>query len=550
MTDSRVFRIGCRNQDDGANQSAETMGFKAFNLWRMARMKLPIPPAFVLSVDLCRDYFRDPAGTLAEIRALLASHVKEIEEASGLKFGDPRKPLLVAVRSGAPVSMPGMLETVLDIGLCDASVRGLIRLTGNPRLAWDSYRRLVQSYAEVVYGASAREFDAAARRLLAKHELGDAGDLDFKQLQELATANIDMHRRVTGRAFPQRPMDQLETAIIAVFESWSAPKAREYRRLHDLSDDLGTAVTVQAMVFGNAGATSGSGVAFTRDPATGDNRLYFDFLSNAQGEDVVSGRHGAEDAAILRDVFPDIYQEIGRVAKLLEHEFGEMQEFEFTVQDGKLFLLQTRDGKRTSLAALRIAVERVADGSLTPEKALAALKGIELDSIETVRSEVGSARVIAAATAAGGGVTTGAIALSDAAAKRLAASGQRVILVRKTAATEDIAGVAMAAGLLTATGGRTSHIAVVARQMNKTCLVGCTSMRIDLAHGKCRFSAIELSEGDIISIDGSSGCIYAGEVKMVVEKPVAFLEEVALWERSARAAKVPSTKKPAKVRSA
>jgi pyruvate,orthophosphate dikinase len=546
MTDSRVFRIGCRNAEDAVAHGAETMGFKAFNLWRMARLKLPVPPAFVLSVDLCRDYFRDARATLPEIRALLASHVKEIEEASGLRFGDARKPLLVAVRSGAPVSMPGMLETVLDIGLCDASVRGLIRLTGNPRLAWDSYRRLVQSYAEVVYGASAREFDAATRRLVAKHELEDAGDLDFKQLQELTVASLDLHRRVTGRAFPQRPMDQLETAVVAVFDSWSAPKALEYRRLHDLSDDLGTAVTVQAMVFGNAGATSGSGVAFTRDPATGDNRLYFDFLSNAQGEDVVSGRHGAEDAAIVRDVFPDIHQEIGRVAKLLEHEFGEMQEFEFTLQDGKLFLLQTRDGKRTALAALRIAVERVADGSLTPEKALLALQGIDLDAIETVRCETGSARLIAEAIAAGGGVATGAIALSDAAAKKLAASGQRVILVRKSAATEDIAGVATAAGLLAGTGGRTSHIAVVARQMNKACLVGCTSMRIDLARGKCRFAAIELSEGDIISIDGSSGAIYAGAVEMVVEKPAALLEEVARWERSARASRAPPAKKPAR----
>ena len=513
-----------------AGASPEEMGFKAYNLARMAAIGMPVPAAFVLSTAFCQDYYAAKGALPEGFRDLLRGNLRELERLAGLSFGGERRPLLVSVRSGAAVSMPGMLDTVLNIGLNDATVAGLVRMTGNPRLAWDSYRRLIQSFAEVVHGAKPDAFDAARAKQLKAARLAGPGELDFIALRELATEYLEIYRELTGEGFPQSPLDQLTAAAEAVFRSWSGKKALEYRRIHRLKGAAGTAVCVQTMVYGNSGGTSGSGVAFTRDPATGENVLYMDFLFNAQGDDVVSGRHELGDRAQIGALLPEVTQQIEALRKRLEAEFGDLQEFEFTVQNGQLFMLQTRNGKRTPLAALRIAVEMVTEGLLTPLAALDRLEGYKLRAIQTesIRAKDGQAP-LARAIPAGIGVAVGEIALDSETVRRRAAAGKAVILVREDTSTDDVAGIAGAAGILTARGGRTAHAAVVARQMGKVCLVGCRELAIDLAKRSCSIGGKPLREGQVISLDGGAGEIYAGAVDVVRARPVRELAAVASW---------------------
>lgn len=505
------------------------MGFKAYNLQRMAAAAMPVPQAFVLGTDWCRLYRRSPEASRAPLREALGEWIRRLEQACGLTFGGERKPLLVSVRSGAPVSMPGMMDTVLNIGLCDRTVRGLLRLTGNPRLVWDSYRRLVQQYAQVVHGADVAGFDALTAAAVARAGVPGARELDFESLGKLVAASLEHFADVTDEPFPQDPREQLEAATVAVLASWQSARAVEYRRLHGIDDEMGTAVTVQRMVFGNGGGTSGSGVAFTRDPASGENRLYLDFLFNAQGEDVVSGRHAVTDTARLPVALPEVAQRLEELRHALEATFGDAQEFEFTVQDGRLYLLQTRTAKRTPWAALRIAVEQVREGVATPAQALGRLDGIELDAIERRRVADEGEVALATAQPASIGLAVGAIALDSQACERLAAQGHAAILVRTDTSTEDIAGIAVAAGVLTARGGRTSHAAVVARQMGKVCLVGCTALRIDEKARAIMFGARTLREGETICLDAESGRVLDGEPQVVVERPEGLLSEVAKW---------------------
>ncbi len=529
----QIFLIGCGPAAEPTT-SAEVIGFKAYNLWRIARLGFPVPPAFVLGTEYCRDYFRRGRTAPNGLRDLLVANIRHIEQASGLVFGGTRKPLLVSVRSGAAVSMPGMLDTILDVGLNKQTLRGLVRMTGNSRLAWDSYRRLVQAFAEIVHHCPVGEFHAVVAEHLRLWELKDVGEMDFQQLATLIKAYQDLFESHTGGGLPQNPIEQLEAAIIAVWESWCSEKAIECRRLNALPDDLGTAVTVQRMVFGNAGGPSGSGVGFTRNPATGENQIFLDFIFSVQGEDLVSGRADAADTAVLADALPDTYKEIVKVARALEREFRDLQEIEFTVENGNLFILQTRTGKRTPWAALRIATELVTEGFIEPQEALAQLSAVDLDGIQRVRLEsVEDERVLCRATAAGLGVASGCIALDSDSARSLAKQGKSVILVRENPSTADFAGSAAAAGLLTAVGGRTSHAAVVARQMNKVCLVACDALSVDLDRRRCSIGGRSLDEGDVISLDGDSGNVLAGAAKVVVEKPLAWLAEVARW-RSAQ----------------
>ena len=530
----QTLSIGCGPAAQESAAQTEVIGFKAYNLWRIARLGLPVPPAFVLGTEFCHEYFRRGRETPDGLREVLTAKIRHIEQASGLVFGGARKPLLVSVRSGAPVSMPGMLETVLDVGLNDQTLRGLVRTTGNPRGAWDSYRRLVQSFAEIVHRCPTGEFEAICAEHLRLCGLEQVSEMDFQQLATLTNAYQHLFEDRTGAAFPQNPIEQLEAAVAAVWESWSSSKAVEYRRLNDLSDHLGTAVTVQRMVFGNAGGASGSGVGFTRDPSTGENRLYLDFVFNVQGEDVVSGRIDAADTALLVDAFPETYKEIVTVARTLEREFRDLQEFEYTVENGHLFILQTRSGKRTPWAALRIATELVTEGIIDAGEALQRLGAIDLDGIQRTRIEsVDDQRVLCRATAASCGVASGCIALDSESAQAMANQGRQAILVRETTSTADIAGIAAAAGILTAVGGRTSHAAVVARQMNKVCLVCCDALSVDLEHRRCSIGDTVFNEGAVISLDGDSGQVISGEAKVVVEKPLAWLAEVARWRREA-----------------
>lgn len=507
--------------------SPQQVGFKAYNLMRMARVRLPVPPALVLGVGLCADVL---AGQAVDLPGLLRTHLRALEMASGLSFGSTRRPLLVSVRSGAAVSMPGMLETILNVGLCDATLRGLIRATGNPRLAWDCYRRLVQCFAEVVHGAPAQPFEALLARCIETEGALGARDLDAMALAGLTAEFLALHTRLVGEPFPQDPFRQLELACEAVFRSWNSQKAKDFRRINRIEGLAGTAVTIQSMVYGNAGGTSGSGVGFTRDPATGENRLYMDFLFNSQGEDVVAGRSVVSGGGDLARVLPGVATEIERVRRTLENEFGDMQDFEFTVHSGTLALLQTRSGKRAPWAALKIAVDLVAEGLIEPAEALRRLDGLDLDAVVRHRLALDAdASPVAQAISASMGVVCGRIALSTGKAEELAANGDDVILVRRDVATEDIAGFAAAKGILTAAGGRTSHAAVVARQMNKVCLVGCRTLSVD-ADG-IRLGDRRLAEGDYISLDGDGGLVYAGRVRVVEERPEDELRQIAAWRR-------------------
>lgn len=430
------------------------MGNKAWNLMRMASAGLPVPPAFVLPTQWCGKR-PAPGEEATALQSALNDGITRLERATGQGFGASRKPLLVSVRSGAAISMPGMMETVLDMGVNDETVEGLVRMTGNPRLAWDSFRRLIQGFAEVVQALPTEPFDELVREALATAGVENERKLDHEALKQLATAMLARFRELAGMPFPQSPADQLARATDAVFRSWDAPKAAEYRRLNHIDDAIGTAVTIKAMVFGNAGGTSDAGVGFTRDPATGENALYLDFQFNGQGEDVVAGRLAIGDADRLRLTLPAIWDRLETTRGTLEAMFSDVQDFEFTVQDGRLYLLQTRNAKRTPWAALKTAVDLVEEGLVKPVEALRRLEGIDPDTV--VRSHLSGAQdePLAHATVAGIGVIAGRIALDPDAAKRCADGGDPAILVRRETTTADILGMANAAGILTALGGRT-----------------------------------------------------------------------------------------------
>jgi len=465
-----------------------------------------------------------------------------LEGATGLGFGTARRPLLVSVRSGAAVSMPGMMETVLDVGLNRETVEGLIRMTGNPRLAWDSYRRLVQGYAEVVANLPTAPFDLLVAAALDRAEAESERELDHRDLRALTLALLDCYRTSTGSDFPADPLEQLAGATAAVFRSWSAPKAASYRRLNGIDDGAGTAVTVQTMVYGNAGGASGAGVAFSRNPATGARELYFDFKFNAQGEDVVAGRQRLPDNDRLRLVLPAVWVRLNEICRALEALFADAQDFEFTVQSNVLYLLQTRRAKRTDWAALTIAMDLVEEGVQTPAEALGGLDGIDLSAVVRTRFAPPIPPALAMAEVAGLGVTSGAVALDIDAVKRLSDAGIPAILVRRETVTTDIEGMALAAGILTGSGGRTSHAAVVARQLGKLCLVACPGMTIDLDKRQCRIGGIVLDEGDFLSLDGNTGAVHAGRLAVLTERPERALAAVAAWRSLAEA---PKTQRPA-----
>jgi pyruvate,orthophosphate dikinase len=504
----------------------EAVGRKAYNLALMADAGLPVPPAFVLPTSWCRA-LRSGRAREAEVAEVLDVGMARLEKATGLGFGSPRRPLLVSVRSGGAQSMPGMLETVLDVGLNVAGVEGLMRLTGNPRLAWDSYRRLVQGYGEVVQGLPTTPFDELLAVALAESEAENERDLDHRTLRTVALGMAEKFRALAGRPFPADSRTQLLAATMAVFRSWDAPKAVTYRRLNGLAEEAGTAVTVQAMVYGNAGGASGAGVAFTRDPATGVRGLYMDFAFNGQGEDVVAGRRATDGGARLSRVLPGVYGQLETICRTLESLTGDAQDFEFTVQSGVLWLLQTRRAKRTGWAALRIAVDLVEEGLLSPAEGRRLLAGIDPASVVRTRFADPSPE-LARAQVASVGVASGRIALDTAAAERLAASGP-VILVRQATVTEDILGMASAVGILTASGGRTSHAAVVARQLGRVCLVACPELAIDFAQRSCRIGGQEFAEGDWLSLDGNEGTVHAGQLNAVAERPERELAAIATW---------------------
>ena len=515
-----VFELGGR---EGV-PDITVIGFKAHNLIRMAALGLPVPPGFVLGTEWGNAMAR---GEVLESRLTqsLTSRIRILEDQTGLSFGSMRRPLLVSVRSGAAVSMPGMLDTVLNVGLNDVSVPGLLQLTGDHRLVWDSYCRLILAFAEIVARVSAQPFERELAATLRRTGAASPRELDFRALRDLAHVYLNLFRAEAGREFPQDPMEQLIGATRAVFASWQSEKAVSYRKLKVIADDIGTAVTVQRMVFGNSGSNSGVGVGFTRDPSTGENRPYIDWLTQAQGEDVVSGRR---QVSAEEEIPGWLLQKLVEVGNTLEQSFRESQEYEFTVENGQLYLLQSRAAKCTALATVRIAVEQVESGLITHEQALRRISGVDLEAVANWAVE-STSPPIGHATPAGGGVAIGPVALSIVVAQDCASRGVPAILLMAEPATRDIEGIAVVSGLLTAMGGRTSHAAVVARQLGKVCLVGCKDLVFDKDVGQARLGTTVISEGDVLCLDGNTGAIYRDSPTIKSERPQVLLNRIKQW---------------------
>lgn len=534
MEPEGILTIACPGAPP-AEATLELAGGKAFNLLKLAGLGFPVPPGFVLPTSFCGPWIAQGPPELADFRAAIAQPLEYVERATGLRFGDVRRPMLVSVRSGAPVSMPGMLDTVLDIGLTRATLPGLVALTGNPRLAWDCYLRLILSYAVTVHGLDTEPFNALAGEEVAASGVAGSAELDTLSLRDLTLRSVDLFEDLAGAPFPDDPFQQLLGAVNSVFRSWNSRRAVTYRRINRLESISGTAVTVQSMVYGNAGPNSGAGVGFTRDPATGENKLYLDFAFNAQGEDVVSGRLPLTPATDIARLLPDVMDALEQARGRLERAFGDVQDFEFTVEDGKLFLLQTRAAKRSSWAQLKFVVDLTQEGLISKDEALRRLEGIDLSSIIRRRVAGGNVRAIAMGVPTSVGVATGAIATTIASARAMAAKGQKVILVRNDITTDDIDGIACAAGVLTARGGRTSHAAVVARELGKVAIVGCQKLRLAENAKSCTIAEHHFSEGGEISLDGGSGLIYAGAVELQDERPIQELAIVEDWKKNSAA---------------
>lgn len=527
-----IYFLGTSNYSEDF-PTAEEVGFKALNLMKMHRANLPVPAGFVLCTHFCRQYLTSGNCLPQRLVAGMRSFIKHVENSTGLIFEGTRNPLLLSVRSGAAVSMPGMLETILNVGLGESTINALIRMTGNPRFAWDSYRRLVQTYCEVVQGCPPNLFETQLNEFLASEKIPDIRELDVNDLKNLSNIYLSTYEKYTGAGFPQEPSTQLMGAIAAVFKSWESPKAVEYRKLHKLNGLIGTALIIQAMVFGNMGASSGSGVGFTRDPSTGENRLYIDFLLNSQGEDIVSGR-SLKIPEGSKEKMRDIYTEIHEIKSRLENMFKDMQDFEFTVQQGKLYILQTRTGKRTPWAALKIATDLVNEGLIDRETALKRLEDYDLKKIERIRLSRSDIIPLCTGISANNGVAIGQIVLDSELAVKKGSWGLSLILVRDSISTDDIAGIAVSKGILTNKGGRTSHAAVVARQMDKVCIVGCRAITIDFKSRSLTVREKVLREGDLVTLDGNTGTVYHGKVDVTVENPTEIIQIIEEWKNQRR----------------
>ena len=514
-----------------AGTGPDVVGAKAAGLIQMAEAGLPVPHGFTLSTSVCGAYHARGRHLGEDVITLVSQGIQQLEHSTGKRFGGERRPLLVSVRAGAAISMPGMLDTILNVGLCDSTLPGLLRASGDPRFVWDSYRRLIEAYADVVEGCERAPFASAVDEAMRRHEVPAVAELDAAALRDLVGQLQEVYKSAAGRPFPQDPLQQLLGAVEAVMRSWNSARAVEYRRLKQLTELTGTAVTVQAMVFGNVGMTSGSGVGFTRDPATGEHRLYVDFLLNAQGEDVVAGRFATGDPDTLIAAIPGLAGELQDVSRTLEAIFTDAQDFEFTVEDGKLWLLQTRTAKRTPWAALQIACDLVTEGLVDTTTGCSRLSDYDLDQISRVRLAPGlDVKPIGSGTPASAGVAAGHVALTVEAARQLAARGEAAILVRPEASTDDISALAVCRGLLTAAGARTSHAAVVARELGVACLVGCPTLAVDPAAGTLTIGDWHGHTDDSITIDGASGQIYAGVLELVEERPADLIARVRGWQ--------------------
>ncbi|GAA1910103.1 pyruvate, phosphate dikinase [Streptomyces sodiiphilus] len=510
---------------EGGREMAGLLGGKGANLAEMTRMGLPVPPGFTVTTEACRAFLAvgtEPDGLREEV----AEHLARLEQATGRRLGRPEDPLLVSVRSGGRFSMPGMMDTVLDIGLNDESVLGLARISGQERFAWDSYRRLIQMFGRTVMGVDGEQFeDALAKAKAASGAVLDT-ELGTDGLRRLVESYKQLIRTETGEEFPQDPVEQLHRSIGAVFSSWNGERARVYRKREHISESLGTAVNVQTMVFGNLGSDSGTGVAFTRDPATGQPGVYGDYLSNAQGEDVVAGIRNTVPLQDLERIDPASYRRLGECVRLLEDRYRDLCDVEFTIERGKLWMLQTRVGKRTAEAAFRIAAELTDEGMISPDEALGRVSGDELVRLMFPRIDGTAAGApLARGIAASPGAAVGAAVFDSAEAVRRAAAGQKVVLVRRETNPDDLPGMVAAQAVLTSRGGKTSHAAVVARGMGRVCVCGAEELTVDVeARMFTASDGTVVTEGTVISVDGSSGTVYLGEAPLEDSAVLRYLE--------------------------
>jgi len=524
--------------DEPTDGGRELLGGKGVGLAEMTQLGVPVPAGFSITTDACRAYTRQhqvPEGLDDEV----GEHIARLEEKTGKHFGDSEEPLLVSVRSGAAISMPGMMDTILNLGLNDDAVEGLARKTDNPRFARDSYRRLIQMYGEVVDGIDGSRFENALADL--KRERGVQLDVDLTgdDLGVLVETFKNIYRQETDGEFPQDAREQLRRAVLAVFESWGNPRAQVYRRTYGIPDDLGTAVNVMQMVFGNKGDRSATGVCFTRDPSTGEVGVYGEYLINAQGEDVVAGIRTPQPVEEMSKTLPEAYQQLLDTMANLEHHYRDMQDIEFTVEDERLYLLQTRSAKRTAVAAIKSAVDMTAEGLISREEAISRIDPGQLDQLLHPMLDPGATLEIAArGLNASPGAACGKIVLDADTAEERGKAGESVILVRYETTPDDIHGLLQAKGILTAHGGMTSHAAVVARGMGKPCVAGCEGLSIDVAAKTVRIGDHELHEGDTITVDGGTGRVIVGEVALVPPQINEDFETILGWADGVRRMKV------------
>ena len=518
----------------------ELLGGKGANLAEMTSLGMPVPQGFTVSTEACTKYYEDGEMVSAEIEAEIFEYLGKMEEVCGKKFGNAADPLLVSVRSGARASMPGMMDTILNLGLNDEVAASMAKLTGNPRFVYDSYRRFIQMFSDVVMELPKSEFEKFIEALKEKRGVEFDAELTTEDMQELVSTFKAFYKERKGSDFPADPKSQLLEAIKAVFRSWNNPRAITYRRMNDIPSSWGTAVNVQSMVFGNMGDDSGTGVAFTRDPSTGEKKLYGEFLMNAQGEDVVAGIRTPQTIDQLKEANKAVYDEFVSFADKLEAHYRDMQDMEFTIERGKLYMLQTRNGKRTSQAALRIAVDLVEEGMCTKEEALLKIDAKQLDSLLHPQFEpdaLKAAEPVANGLAASPGAACGAVYFTAATTKAASANGP-VLLVRNETSPEDIEGMDAAQGILTATGGRTSHAAVVARGMGTCCVAGCGAIRINEAEKYLTVNGQRVNEGEFMSLDGTTGNVYIGKIPTVEATVSGDFATVMGWADEVRTMKV------------
>ena len=523
-----IYFFGARKAQ-GSGEMKDLLGGKGAGLAEMTRIGLPVPAGFTITTVACDYYFKHDRKHPRELAGQVAANLKRLERVTGKKLGDAKDPLLVSVRSGSARSMPGMMETILNLGLNSRSVTGLARTTGNERFAYDAYRRFVQMYSTVVIGLAKDELEAKLRAMKERLKVKDDTKVPAEAWKQLVSEYKEHFRSKTGRDFPEDPQEQLWDAIGAVFESWMAEKAVTYRRVEKITGLLGTAVSVVQMVFGNTGENSGTGVCFTRDPSTGEKTFYGDFLINAQGEDVVAGIRTPMHLKELQRRMPEIYEQLESARRLLETHYRDMQDMEFTVEDGKLYMLQTRGGKRTPAATFKMAVDMVSERLISKEEALMRVKPEDIERLfypvidaSLPRTDLNKRR-LATGISAVPGAAVGKAVFTAHEAEEWAQGGQKVILVRRETSPEDVGGMFVAQGILTATGGKTSHAAVVARGWGKCCVVGCEQLDIDYAEKRLRVNGRVVRQGDWITLDGSEGAVYEGEVALIMpELPPAY----------------------------